>query len=186
MNEQIKDGGLMFPVVEFRPLPGFFSGEVRRYADGQWIPDDGEYDLAFICRNGAPTCLMFEHSYQKNIVVRWLDGSWQAREPRHPRGNPWHYALRDGKTEWGGQWGRDSHPNTLAGRHGMDKISSEVRCANGRHVTMRVGDEHIEAGLARYRDTGFPVTIPHGVCMYCGDSSVKAMLAPAPQPGEPQ
>jgi len=168
-------GHTLFPVIEFRPLPGYFVGPVRRFANGQWIPDDGEYDLAFICALGAPTCLMFEHSYQRNIVAQWLDGDWRGNETRHPEGNPWHYVLREGEAEWGGDWGRDQHPNTRAGRSGMDKLASERGCANGRHINNQIGDAHIAAGLVRERDSGNVVTFVRGACMYCGDSSADAI-----------
>ena len=182
MSEQIKDGGPAFPVVEFRPLPNSIVGEVRRYANGKWVADDGEYDLAFISSSfaeamGFPICLMFEHSHQRNIVTKWFDGSWRAREPRHPNGNPWHYVLREGETKWGGEWGHESHPNYIAGRSGMNKLSSEFRCANGKHISMDIGDQHVAAGLVRDRETGLVLTIPHGPCMYCGESSENAMLA---------
>src|SRR5690606_33850230 len=109
---------MLHPVYEFRPLPDAFptnfcrGKEVFRYADGQWLPDDGEYDIAFV---SGPFCLMVELPYQRNIIWSWLTGHWQANEPRHPHGNPWHYMLREGETEWGGNWGRDNHPNRRAG-----------------------------------------------------------------------
>jgi hypothetical protein len=159
-------------VYEFRPLPGFFQGgEFRRYAGGEWIADDGEYDIAFISNWGAPICLYFAPSYQRNIIASWVDGHWSAREPRHPRGNAWHYALRPGTTDWGGDWGRDKHLNEKVGRLGMNKLCSEVRGANGRHVEpTSMADPHMLAGLVRNRDTKAILTLPHEpVCMYCGD-----------------
>lgn len=161
------------PVYEFRPLPGMFNtawGPVRRYADGQWLPDDGEYDIAFIGLSPAPICLYVEHSHQKNIVASWTTGHWSGFEKAHPRGNAWHYALRDGETEWGGDWGRERHENYRAGRAGMDKICGEQRCANGRHIELNMpNDPHIVAGLVRDRETKELFTfLQRLMCMYCG------------------
>lgn len=162
---------LLWPVMEFRPLPDALKGDLRRFADGAWVPDDGEYDLAFISDFGSPLCLCIELPYQKNIVASWLTtpGAWQAFEPKHPRGNPWHFMLREGTKKWGGDWGRFRHPNRLAGDSGMSKLSGERGCANGIHVEFRVGDKHMEAGLVRERDSKKIVALPEKlVCMYCG------------------
>jgi hypothetical protein len=160
------------PVYEFRPLDGEFRGEVRRYADGKWLPDDGEYDLAFIGSGAsfAPICLYVEHSYQRNIVAAWCTGHWSGFEKSHPGGNAWHYALRDGESEWGGDWGRERNLNYQAGRSGMDKMCSEHGCSNGRHVELnKPNDPHIRAGLVHDRDTKEIFTFPDRlVCMYCG------------------
>jgi hypothetical protein len=160
------------PVYEFRPLPDVFKtvwGEVRRYADGKWIPDDGEYDIAFIGREPAPICLHVEHSYQRSIIAGWCTGHWGAFEKAHPRGNAWHYALRDGETEWGGDWGRERNLNYQAGRSGMNKMSSEYGCSNGRHVELNKPDDpHISAGLVRDRETKEIFVFPSQlICMYC-------------------
>jgi len=157
---------------EFRPTPGFFVGEVRRYAGGEWLPDDGEYDLAFIgsARGGYPCCLMVELPYQHGIAWSGLTSHWSANDDNHPRGNAWHYMLHENCTEWGGDWGRDRHANTKAGRSGMSKMSSEKGCANGRHVEFNLDDKHIAAGLLRMVETKEVVKFPeHPVCMYCGD-----------------
>jgi hypothetical protein len=162
---------LLWPVYEFRPLPGFFVGPVRRYADGAWIEDDGEHDLAFINESGAPVCLYVCLPYRKNIICSWTTGHWSAFDPAHPNGNAWHYALRDGEKDWGDGWGRDSHPNERAGRAGMDKLVGERRCANGRHVEFHANDKHIAAGLMRERDTGNVFRFADDLtCMYCGKS----------------
>jgi len=159
------------PVYEFRPLSDVFKGPVRRYADGKWIDDDGEYDIAFIGQCWAPVCLYVEHSYQRNIVAGWLTSHWSCRNNRHPNANPWHYVLREGETEWGGDWGRERHLNYRAGSSGMDKMRSENSCSNGWHVDLKdPTDAHIAAGLVRDRDTKEIFTFPKRlVCMYCGD-----------------
>jgi len=165
-----------WPVYEFRPLPGTFRGEFRRYANGAWLPDDGEHDVAFIghAESGDgwtfPCCLYIDLPYYENIVCSWLTGHWSVTERRHPRGNAWHHALREGATEWGEPWGRDSHLNYCAGREGMAQMASDHRCCNGRLVEMHANDPHIAAGLLRERDTKRVFTWPESVkCMYCGD-----------------
>lgn len=161
----------MWPVYEFRLLPGALKGPVRRYAEGKWLEDDGEtYDLAFISGWGAPICKMIDPPYQRNIVWGWCTGGWRSLESRHPRANPWHYALRDGTTEWGGDWGRDQHPNHKAGRAGMQALVSEHRCANGDGIDVTRPGRHLLAGLLRERDTGIVLAPPpRPTCMYCGD-----------------
>jgi hypothetical protein len=169
-------------IYEFRPLPSFFSGSVRRYAGGEWVDDDGEYDIAFIgkTRGWTPLCLYFDPAHQKNIVASWTTGHWSARESRHPRGNPWHYALRHGTKDWGGIWDRERHPNVLAGNAGMSKMSSECGCCNGRGVNPRdMSDPHISARLVRDVETKHILVPPSAaVCMYCGD--VRAAIGEQP------
>lgn len=163
-------------VYEFRPLPWNFRGEFRRYAGGEWIADDGEYDIAFIGRgawHGAPICLYFEPAYQRNIIAGWLTGHWTSSVRAHPSGNPWHYALRDGTSEWGGDWGRGQHENRRAGDKGMSKMSGETGFSNGRLIepTRPSNSGHIAAGLVRNRETKAVLVYPTSpVCMYCGEA----------------
>lgn len=159
---------MLIPTYEFRPLPDSFRPGygIRRYADGQWVDDDGEYDIAFIADG---VCLYFQPGYQRNIICSWLTTHWSGGVADHPRANPWHYALRAGETEWGGPWGRDSHPNERAGSAGMAKLCSECGCASGHHVEFHADDPIIAAGLLRERDTKKVFDWPRGmICMYCG------------------
>lgn len=157
-----------FPVYEFRPLltdfrPGY---EVFRFAEGQWIPDDGEYDLAFASHT---TCLYVQLPYHKNIRWSWVDHHWSATEVRHPRGNAWHYMLADGETEWGGDWARHAHANEKASRDGMRWVCSQYRVANGASVSFQIGEPHIAAGLVRDHATKAVLTFPETLCcMHCG------------------
>ena len=167
---------------ELRPLEGFFRGEVRRYADGEWLSDDGEWDMAFIGMANAkedgtgnaftyPCCLMYDPPYYKNIIWSWLTTHWTGVITEHPRGNPWHYSLRPGTAERGASAGRDRHPNYTAGRKGMSKMSTEHNCANGRHAEFRAGNDIIGAGLLRRASDKAVVVVPDGrECMYCGQA----------------
>lgn len=165
---------LLHPVYEFRPLPDAFPQRTRgedvfRFADGEWVADDGEYDIAFVCGN---FCLMVELPYQRNTIWQWTTGHWSGFEPKHPRGNAWHYMLRDGETDFGGDWGRDRHPNSKAGKAGMNRQCGIYHCSNGLHVEFHLGDPHIAAGLVRDRDTKKVVTFPDiPCCIYCGDNA---------------
>lgn len=157
------------PVYEFKLLPSSISGDVLRYADGAWLPDDGQYDIAFIGVD-SPFCYYIDHGYQKNITFGWFTKHWSSREPRHPDCNAWHYALAYGETEWGGDWGRERHENSRVSRKGMDKVASRMGCANGRGIKLTNKDPHIDAGLVRDRVTKEIFKQPSNpVCMYCGD-----------------
>lgn len=176
---------MLWPVYEFRPLPRHIGETLLRFADGQWIADDGEYDIAFVSYGLGPAFgLGIDLPYQKNIIWSGLTGHWTARDHDHPRNNPWHYMLRDGETEWGGAWHeRDVHPNMLARRKAMDHCCAINRCANGRGPRFEIGDPYIAAGLVRVRDTREVVTFPERPqCMYCGDAwSAKAAALEAAQ-----
>ena len=158
-------------VYEFRPLPDFFAGEFRRYAEGGWIPDDGEYDLAFIgkARVGYYSCcLMVEARGHEGILCAWLTTHWTENVSKHPKGNPWHYALREGFSDWGLSSDHNSE-NRRAGDSGMSKMASECGASNGSHVEFNIADKHIAAGLLRNRETKEVFVWPEGMkCMYCG------------------
>lgn len=165
------NNGSLWPVYELRPPEGFFRGEFQRFTGGLWLPDDGEYDLAIIgeaAEGGYPACLYINLPYQRNIVWSWLTKHWTDSEPLHPNGNPWHYQLRLGTQNWGGDWGRHHHPNTVAGEAGMRKTAHLHGCANGIHAEWQGGNRIIEAGLVRIRETKEIVASPvEPMCMYC-------------------
>jgi hypothetical protein len=166
----------LWPVYEFRPHPRDFRSTVLRYADGAWLPDDGEWDVAFVSYGmGAPLGLYVRLPYQRNIIWSGLTSHWADSTHDHPNANPWHYLLRDGETEWGGAWGRDSHPNTIAGDAAMNKCSSINRCANGTGPEFQHGNRYIAAGLLRERDSNAIVKPPAAlICMYCGANWARA------------
>lgn len=158
------------PVYEFRPLPTW-RGPFKRYADGTWVDDDGEYDIAFIATEFGPGMVYgVDLPHYDNLAWSWLTTHWTGRQPRHPRGNPWHYTLRDWKVSgWGKPWGRDRHPNIVATKKGMDKVASERGCASGRGPKFHLDDPVIRAGLMRRADTKEIVVPPERpLCMYCG------------------
>jgi hypothetical protein len=160
-------------IVEFRPRPGLFTSDTFRYADGKWIPDDGEYDTAFICMNaklvenkGYKVCLYFEPPYRKNIRWSWCDGHWSATDERHPDGNAWHYMLVPGTNVWG-EWERHRHPNEVAKESGFEWMRGNGGC-NGVAICLKPTDQHIQEGLARIKGSGHVIAPPaKPVCMYC-------------------
>lgn len=169
----LRDGipSALWPVFEFRPLPSQMHGTVLRYAKGEWLPDDGEWDIAFVSYGmGAPLGLGVELPYQRNIIWSGLTSHWAAQNHKHPGSNPWHYMLRDGETQWGGVWGRDQHLNERAMRAAMGKCCAINGCANGWGPAFRDGNPWIEAGMVRERDTKRIVRPPERrQCMYCDD-----------------
>lgn len=160
---------VIFPVYEFKLLPEDRVGEVRRYANGKWIFDDGEFDLAFATTDSM--CYYVSLPYKKNILWSWAkDGNWRAYVDKHPDGNAWHYFLRDGKTECNESWDRDKHPNIIASNSGMGFVLSRQSCANGRGIDFHIGNKYILRGLVREKDTKKIVTFPEEFnCMYCGN-----------------
>ncbi len=160
------------PVYEFRPLPKDTGHTVLRYADGAWLPDDGEWDIAFASFGGiAPLGLYVRLPYQRNIAWSGLTTHWSSKVAGHPRGgNAWHYMLRDGCKGWGGDWGRERHPNTQAGDRAMSKVASINGCANGRGPEFVIGNAYVRAGLLREKGSRLLVAEPtHLNCMYCGE-----------------
>ena len=166
---------IQFPIYEFRLLPGQLRGKVSRYANGRWVPGDGEYDLAFaVIGDGPPMCYYVELPYRQNILWSWArDGNWAGRVAKHPEGNAWHYMLKRGKTEWGESWRREEHPNLIAHGSGMDYVASRCGCANGDGPEFHIADEWIQAGLVREAKTKKVVVFPKRFdCMYCGPLKV--------------
>lgn len=170
------------PVYEMRPLPQHTGATVLRYADGSWIPDDGEWDVAFVSYGmGPPYGLGVRLPHQRNIAWSGLTTSWMDTVAEHPRGNPWHYMLAEGESEWGGPYEPGPmHLNARAMDAAMNKCAAINRCANGRGPEFKIGDPYIRAGLLRERETGRVVVEPnHLYCMYCGEKWQRSEAARA-------
>ena len=152
---------------EFRPL---YEGKMLRYSGGDWIDDDGEYDLAFVCVND-PVAYGVNMPYYDNIFWSWCNNmQWMAYVNGHPEGNAWHYMRRNESEDLGKSWDRGNHPNILAHDSGMKVVSSERGCANGRSVDFHTNDPVIEAGQLRDADTKEIIKPPKIFdCCYCGE-----------------
>ena len=154
-------------VFEFRPIT---EGKYLRYAEGDWVADDGEYDLAFVDLD-SPSAYSINMPFYENILWSWCkQGKWMAKVSKHPNLNAWHYMTVDDKKTWG-KWGdKDRHLNEIAHRSAMNKCCELHRCANGRSVDFQIGDKSIEMGLVRDSATKEVLTFPNAfICMYCGE-----------------
>ncbi len=162
-------------VHEIRP-PETAHEVYRLTDDGLWVLDDGEWGLAFIGNDTGPMAWYFGVGYQRNIAWSWCkNNQWRTHGPGcHPNGNPWHYELTNGENEWGGSWGRDEHPNGVAGRKAVNECCNRNSCANGRGPRYEIGDSGIAERRLRVRDTGEVVTFPVSInCMYCGELEIE-------------
>jgi len=154
-------------VYEFRPIG---EGPFLRYANGEWIHDDGEYDLAFVSTSRA-RAYGVQMPYYKNILWKLCIGmNWSANVRKHPKGNAWHYQLKPRCRSWGKPWDRDKSPNEIAYRSAMHKTYDIHSCANGSGPEFEVGDEYIRSGKIRVAGTKAAVAWPKIFkCMHCGD-----------------
>jgi len=159
-----------FPVYEFRPL--VTGRKLLRFNNGDWIEDDGEYDLAFITDDNldAPFCYYIDLPYKKDLEWSWVkDGNWGGYVSAHPNGNPWHYQYKGDGRSLDQDWNRSNHPNIKAGEIGMNKTSKKYSCANGRSASFEIGDPYILAGLLREKSSKRVIKFPNTFrCVYCG------------------
>jgi len=166
---------LVYPVYEFRPEKiDRHAVNLMRYNNGDWIDDDGEYDIAFISKT-QPFAFYVYLPYYDNLLWSWCkNGNLGADVHEHPNSNAWHYMTKDGTTYWGKSWDRNKHPNIIAGNKAMGKVCENRGCANGRRVEFDVNDETVNAGLLRIRETKEIVTPPQIFkCIYCGEHDWK-------------
>ncbi len=173
---------LIVPVYEFRPLPSKRSGDLFRYNNGNWIVDDGEYDLAFVypCQS---TYYGVKVPHRENIIWSWVkNGKWGAYCGDHPRGNAWHYMLRDGETKWGETWSQRRHINRVAYESACKFVLTNGRSASGGGPEFHINDPCIAEGLVRLRETKEVVKFPDIFnCMYCGEINWQEAEKDAPQ-----
>ncbi|KKM01326.1 hypothetical protein LCGC14_1795510 [marine sediment metagenome] len=161
---------IVIPVYEFRPIIKHNDGNFFRYNDGEWIIDDGEYDIAFAHPSDCMAYGFYVPS-RPGIIWSWTkNGKWGAIVEGHPRGNAWHYMLRSGETVWGKCWNKYRHLNYMAKEKAMSFVCSKKGCANGAGPEFHINDPYIEKGLLRLRETKEVVKFPDIFnCMYCGD-----------------
>lgn len=152
-----------YPVYEFRPI---YEGDYLRYNNGNWIPDDGEYDIAFIEPNKQTTYYV-NLPYYKETGWSWVkNGNWGEYVTKHLGGNAWHRTVGRGES-----WNeRDAHPNRIAGEAGMKKLGQMKGCSNGSGPDiLYVGDPYLVKRVVRTVDTKEIMEIPKDFnCIYCG------------------
>jgi len=160
----------IIPVYEFRPILESDRGEVFRYNEGEWLLDDGEYDIAFAHPSDCMAYGLSVPSYSE-LLWSWVkNGNWGAFVAGHPRGNAWHYMLRNGETEWAKSWDTRNHLNEKAKDEAMNFVCHRTHCSNGVGPEFHINDPYIEQGLLRLRDTKEIVKFPEIFnCMYCGE-----------------
>ncbi len=147
-----------------------------RYADGQWLPDDGEYDLAFAQGVFALGVTLPDYS---NSVWGWFDmgltKSWLPEQlHKYARG---HHSCTINNTPLSQDyhWENSHHPNKVAMKSAMDKVCSLCGCANGRGAYLTSEHKDSVPWLAEkqvlIQSTMQPVLIPENpACYLCLDN----------------
>jgi len=146
---------------------------ILRYANGEWIPDDGEYDLAFA--HGVFAYYVSLPDYC-NVIWSWRDLELTRSylpEYLHKYAKAHHIYTSDNEPMH--QWDNSQHPNKLAGKSAMNKVSSIHGCANGRGAYLCSESPSETPWLAEKRiliqSTMKPVLIPENpVCYLCLDN----------------
>lgn len=143
----------------FRPLKNH-SGMLR-YADGKWIPDDGQPDLAFIHYDQFPVVEYISMPYYTNLLWEW----WELQE----RKRVWHYCTTNNQDRADYRFEeRDKHPNEIAGRSGMNKCCDLYHCANGQSIHIDSDNEYINLEKLIIQSNGKPVTKQENpICFLC-------------------
>jgi len=168
---------LLNEVFVFRP----FEKVDLRYAEGKWIPDDGEPDLAFIGPSyGPPYAFYINLPDHTNILWSWMSSEeskkWVEKElDRYV--SPWHYYTIDNEPWDDYHWDkRNKHPNEIAGRAAMDKCCNIHHCANGRGITIDSENDNIRQGKLWIRRTMERVIVPKNpicfLCLYDGQGHI--------------
>ena len=143
----------------FRPLKQ--HGNMLRYAEGRWIPDDGLPDMAFVYYDDFPAVEYVRMPYYTNILWEWSE--------LVDRKATWHYCTTNNQN-WGGYRfkERNRHPNEVASESGMRKCCDLYHCANGRSISLTSDNDYIKLGKLTIQSTGKPVTKPDNrVCFLC-------------------
>lgn len=144
-----------------------------RYANGQWIPDDGEYDLAFA--QGLFAYYVGIPNYS-NIIWSWRDITLTRNylpEYLHKYAKAHHLCTTDNLPMK--HWNNDQHPNKVAGDSAMHQVSSIHGCANGRgaYLTSESPSEipWLKEKRVLIQSTMKPVEIPQNpICYLCLDN----------------
>lgn len=178
----------------FRPLQT--THYTLRYADGQWLPDDGEtFDLAFIDEGLALYVHLPNYS---NLLWSWTNKAqtrqWLPEHLKQFNNQNWHYMTID-NTPLDDEYSRfkfpndDTHPNAIAGRSAIDKCCQLFNCASGHgpnliDATKDDGryiksDDYISRGLLRIQRTNEPIVIPHKLTCYLCENNGKGHLLEA-------
>jgi len=157
-----------------RPLEG--SGPWLRYAGGLWLPDDGEFDLAFVNAVQPIALGMVLPSYE-GIEWSWRDlAATRAAVgvvDECARVDAWHTQVRDPAVGDGRYVPfQEKHPNGRARRAAMDKCCQLHHLASGRGPHFQLGDAWIAAGLV-HTLAGETVREPESpTCFLCANDGL--------------
>jgi len=149
------------------------SQGLLRYADGQWIPDDGEYDLAFAHGVFAYYVSLPDYS---NVIWTWRDIELTKSflpEYLHKYTKAHHIHTADNLPMR--HWDNNQHPNEIAGESAMHKVSSIHGCANGRGAYLcsesPSGAPWLKEKRILLQSTMQPVLMPENpICYLCSDN----------------
>lgn len=147
-----------------------------RYADGQWIPDDGEYDLAFV--RGVIALGMHLPDFP-NVIWSWNDieltHCWLPDKlHKYARGHHF-FTVDNSPFSQDYHWDKSQHPNAIAMKSALDKACSMHGCGNGRGAYLTSEGKRDEPWLSEKRiliqSTMQPVLIPENpICYLCLDN----------------
>ena len=149
---------------------------VLRYAEGQWIPDDGEYDLAFASGVFAFGVSLPDYT---NAIWSWLDMDLTKKwlPERLYKYASWHHSCTINNTPFDQKchWDKRQHPNEIAMKSAMDKVCSIQGCANGSGANLTSEGKRDVPWVAEKRilikSTMQPVLIPENpICYKCLDN----------------
>lgn len=146
---------------------------LHRYANGTWIPDDGEYDLAFA--HGVIAYYVSLPDYC-NVIWTWRDlvlTRSYLPEYLHKYAKAHHIHTSDNEPMH--HWDNSQHPNEIAGKSAMDKVSSVHGVANGRgaYLCSETPDNTpwLKEKRVLVQSTMQPILIPDNpVCYLCLDN----------------
>lgn len=147
-----------------------------RYAGGEWIPDDGEYDLAFT--HGVFALGVHLPDYT-NIIWTWHDialtRNWLPERLHRYAGGHHLYTVDNTPNSLDYRWNNSQHPNKIAFESAMHKVSSMHGCGNGRgaYITneRQDGTPWLREERVLIQSTMQPVPIPENpICYLCLDN----------------
>lgn len=190
MNETKAFNPLLKETFVFRPFDrcegkgitvtndGYRHGQqgVLRYAEGKWIPDDGEYDLAFAHGVFAFGVNLPDYS---NIIWSWFDidltRRWLPKHLHKYAGGHHCYTIDNTPYSQDYQWDNSQHPNEIAMKSAMNKVVSIHGCGNGRGAYLTSENKGDVPWLREKRilikSTMQPVLIPENpICYLCLDN----------------
>lgn len=149
-----------------------------RYANGNWIPDDGEPDLAFV---QGVFAYGVDLPYYTNILWSWRDletAHQHLPDDLKRKVYGWHHMTIGNKPHYDFHWDeRNQHPNEIAYRSAMHKCSSIHGVANGRSIRIDQDSEWIKRGLLYVKSTMARVVPPDNpVCFLCLDNGKGHLL----------